>query len=533
MYKVYCDGHTIHDPSMNDINWMLISPVITKEANRADSFTFAIPKTHANADKLQQLKSVIEVYEDDRRIFRGRILNEAKDWNDTKTVVCEGGLALLNDTIKRPYQTQTLSAAAYFRWLITYHNNLAPSDKKFTCRNVTVPGSLTIPENAAYPTIWHELENNLLNQFGGYLFCDYDDDEGRYVIDYLEDSPYHASQIIRFGENLIDLERETKGEDIITRLIPLGCKLDDIASSGGPVGGYGEKRLTIENVNDGKDYLVNTAAETIYGQIWGVEIYDNIDSASALMTKGQQSLALRSQGMASIRFTAVDLHILDSDIDSLDFMSYVTLEDTVHNVSGEYLVTKKTIDLADPAKGTITIGDETKGISQKYSGASAQIQKIDNRIQKTYTANDGSNTTTMSATGITITDGTNTTTLSAGMGKRVHSNGTEQSLSSGTTLQNLESFELTRGTWVVSVSARFASNATGRRAVNMSDSSGGSAINAFWGDGSAAVNGAYTYLRMASTVRVTDATHTYYINGYQNSGSALSVVAAYDAVRIF
>lgn len=145
----------------------------------------------------------------------------------------------------------------------------------------------------------------------------------------------------------------------------------------------------------------------------------------------------------------------------------------------------------------------------------------------------GSNSVDLSGGVLTLYNGTYTTKLTAGIGRRVHDNGVEQSLSSGTTMQNLASFELTKGTWVVSITARFASNATGRRAVNMSDTSGGSAINAFWGDGSAAVSGAYTYLRMASTVRVTDATHTYYVNGYQNSGSALGVTAAYDAVRIY
>lgn len=532
MYRVYCDGYILHEPAFDDVNYMLLSPVITKEVNKADSFTFIIPKTNVNADKLQRLKSVIEVYEDDTRIFRGRILNDTKDWNDTKTVVCEGGLALLNDTVKRPYQTQTLTAAAYFRWLLTYHNNLAPDDKKFEAGTITVSGSLTIPENAAYPTIWHELENNLINQFGGYLFCNYDDQTGKYVVDYLADSPYHSTQVIRFGENLLDLTRETKGENVVTRLIPLGCKLDDIASSGGPVGGYGEQRLTIESVNDGHDYLVNSAAEALYGRIWGVEIFENIDTASELKTLGQQSLALRSQGLSSIQFTAVDLHLLDSSIDSLGFMSYVTVEDTVHNVSGEYLVTKKTIDLTDPSKGTVTIGNESKGISASYSGMSSQIEKIDNRIQTRYKSISGSDSTVMSPTGIIITDGTNTANLSAGIGKRVHSD-SSTSLTSGTSMQNLDDFTLTRGLWAVSVTVRFASNATGRRAMNISNSSGGSAYNLRWGNSSAATNGAYTYLHLASTIEVTAATAKFYINAYQNSGSSLTTEAAWDAVRVY
>lgn len=147
-------------------------------------------------------------------------------------------------------------------------------------------------------------------------------------------------------------------------------------------------------------------------------------------------------------------------------------------------------------------------------------------------SNGASQSVDISSTEITIDDGINTTVLTAGIGQRVHSD-TSLSLTSGTSLQNLASFELTTGTWMVSISVRFASNATGRRAINMATSSGGSAMNLRWGNGSAAVNGAYTYLHMASSVVITGNRQIYYINGYQNSGSSLTTEVAWDAVRVY
>ena len=178
----------------------------------------------------------------------------------------------------------------------------------------------------------------------------------------------------------------------------------------------------------------------------------------------------------------------------------------------------------------ITLGEPAGNLAATVNDIGVAVEKLQNDLP-VYSKN--GTTVDLSGGNVYISDGTYTTKLTAGIGRRVHDNGTEQSLSSGTTMRNLTDFELTKGTWLVTISVRFASNATGRRAINMADTSGGSAINAFWGDGSAAVNGAYTYLRLASTVRVTDATHTYYVNGYQNSGSALGVTAAYDAVRIY
>lgn len=148
------------------------------------------------------------------------------------------------------------------------------------------------------------------------------------------------------------------------------------------------------------------------------------------------------------------------------------------------------------------------------------------------TVTDGTNTTTQSATGITLTDGVDTSVLTAGIGKRVHSD-SSVSLSSGTTMQNLGDFTLTKGLWMVSVTVRFNSNATGRRAMNISNTSGGSAYNVRWGNTSAAVNGAYTYLHLASSIDVTAASATFYINAYQNSGSSLTTAYAWDAVRVY
>ena len=365
MYRVLCDGYTLHDPSLNDVNYMLISPVLTQEANKADSFTFSIARTHANANALQRLKSVIEVFDDNKRLFRGRILNDTRDWDDTRQVVCESDLAWLNDTVKRPFAALNYSAAAYFRWLITYHNNLAPDDHDFVIGDVTVTGTVNLPENAGYPTIWHELETNLLQQFGGYLFVTYDDTTGKNTIEYLADSPNHSTQKITFGENLLDISRESKGEDIITRLIPLGAKNERTG-----------KPITIKSVNDDNDYIEDAAAEALYGRIWGIEIWDTVTSPAELLVKGQQRLAQRAQGITSITLTAVDLHLLDSSINSFDFLSYVTVDDPAHGITGEMLVTRKVTDLTDPSNGTITIGEESRGISKFYAGTDAQIARI-------------------------------------------------------------------------------------------------------------------------------------------------------------
>ena len=361
MYTVYCDRLTLHDPVLNDPAYLLINPVVSQEANKAGSFTFTIAANHANANAINRLQSVIQVYDDEKLIFRGRVLNDTRTWDNSRKITCEEDLAFLNDTRVRPY-TFTGTVAEYLAFLISQHNSQVPAAKQFVVGTVTVTdGSGSIRRSSTvYPTTWSELQEKLLDDYGGYLFVNWTGSVNR--IDYLTDSPYVCDQQIVFGENLLDYTQENKGEDIITALIPLGKKNEDT-----------DERLTVASVNDGKDYIVDTAAAAVYGLIFGTEEWDGVSNATTLLSKGREKLAELVQGQTSIQLTAVDLHLMDKDIESFDYLSYVTVKDEAHGIDGRMLVTKKTTNLSDPSQGKMTIGSESKGISRYHAQNTAQI----------------------------------------------------------------------------------------------------------------------------------------------------------------
>lgn len=361
MYTVYCDRLTLHDPVLNDPAYLLINPVVSQEANKAGSFTFTIAANHANANAINRLQSVIQVYDDEKLIFRGRVLNDTRTWDNSRIITCEEDLAFLNDTRVRPY-TFTGTVAEYLAFLISQHNSQVPAAKQFVVGTVTVTdGSGSIRRSSTvYPTTWSELQEKLLDDYGGYLFVNWTGSVNR--IDYLTDSPYVCDQQIVFGENLLDYTQENKGEDIITALIPLGKKNEDT-----------DERLTVASVNDGKDYIVDTAAAAVYGLIFGTEEWDGVSNATTLLSKGREKLSELVQGQTSIQLTAVDLHLMDKDIESFDYLSYVTVKDEAHGIDGRMLVTKKTTNLSDPSQGKMTIGSESKGISRYHAQNTAQI----------------------------------------------------------------------------------------------------------------------------------------------------------------
>ena len=104
------------------------------------------------------------------------------------------------------------------------------------------------------------------------------------------------------------------------------------------------------------------------------------------------------------------------------------------------------------------------------------------------------------------------------------------SLASGTA-KNITSQSFAVGTWLVTGTAEFPANATGRRAVQLSGTSGGDALSTQARSLVAPVNGGPTVAQFTFVLNVT-ATKTYYLVGYQNSGSALSTTGVINAVRI-
>lgn len=100
------------------------------------------------------------------------------------------------------------------------------------------------------------------------------------------------------------------------------------------------------------------------------------------------------------------------------------------------------------------------------------------------------------------------------------------SIPTGTSWNNVMSFDLTPGIWLLEFTGRFASNATGYRGISISTTSGGSAQTYLLQDLRRAVSGSYTFVKLCSTYIATG-NMTRYLNAIQNSGNALNMNLQY------
>ena len=117
----------------------------------------------------------------------------------------------------------------------------------------------------------------------------------------------------------------------------------------------------------------------------------------------------------------------------------------------------------------------------------------------------------------------------SGLGTVVTGSDTVASVAN-TTATQICSVSLAPGTWVVTYTASFASNATGRRNIKLYAGTS-TTIDPARSATCQAVNGSATVLSRTAVVTVSSTT-SYYLNAYQASGGALSVDGDIQAIRI-
>lgn len=383
MYQVYCDGQLLHDPRLQE--YQLLSPSLSLELNKTGTFTFTMYPDHPGYGVISKLKSIITVEKDGAVLFRGRPFSSKEGFYKQLDYTCEGELAFLLDSRVRPFEMAG-GVTELFTYLINQHNEQVDETKRFQVGTVTVtdPNDYINRSNVTYETTWDILNTRLLNTLGGYLWVRHEAD-GVYL-DYLADFPYMSTQRITFGENLLDYARTRDGSEIATALIPLGARLTDAD------GKQTEERLTISDVNDGKDYVYDQAAVEQYGWIFTTQNWDDVTQAGNLKQKGLDALQEKIKTVDTIEMTAADLSQMDKSFDDFRIGQYVFVDSLPHGMDGEkFLVEKMSLRLDDPAQNKLTFGRVYSTFTEESNKNNQAVSDLIHRtetIESDYVTND-------------------------------------------------------------------------------------------------------------------------------------------------
>lgn len=401
MYKIFAypfgnpnDKRLIYAP--NSRNALVLSPKLTREVSKGGSLSFTMTRDHEQYESLQKMSTCITVEQDDKEIWRGRILSHEADWYNRRVIYCEGALSYFNDSAITPFNYEG-KLAQFLQHLIDAHNQQCGNMKmkRFELGTVTAAlGDLVVHYGDRdsygvgedYGSTWDIIDKMVLKVYGGYAYCTYNPATGNNVLNYCDQS-FEADrlvdQTIEYGVNLLDFTEKTDTNSLFTRVYPMGSKHTVEETKwkwkflwwGEKYTESHEERYGISGTDaatvnkylpkgysyrlDSSDgdcgWIQNDAAAQKFGIVSALGEYDT-DSDNDTFAAGVQDLQKNSLMVTSYTVKAVDLRDAGYDKDRLTFASYAHIISKPHSIDVIMLCTKLVEPLDQPDKKEYTFG---------------------------------------------------------------------------------------------------------------------------------------------------------------------------------
>lgn len=380
MYKVsiFNEGieNVIHSPLTNSLK--LSSGIIKKEINKIDSFSIDFNMNNPAFGKLQPFKTLVKVFntKTDKYEFEGRVLSPteavSEDGLYSASYVCEGELGYLHDS-QQKHDEYRGTPLALVTQLLDYHNQQVESYKHFEVGNIEVTNNT---DNlyvylSAEKTTFEEIEDKILNRVGGELQIR--KENGIRYLDILNRIGSNKSTKIKIAKNLKSISRSVDPTEIITRLTPLGTRIE---SEDEEATDASQARLTIESVNNNVPYIDDAALIDVFGIKGGQVVWDDITLASRLLSSAQNWLANQKVAHVQYDLSALDLSLIGLDIDNFYIGNSHPVINPIMNIDEDLRIIGKTTDINNPHNASLKIGDKFKTLSEYQVDAKRAENKV-------------------------------------------------------------------------------------------------------------------------------------------------------------
>lgn len=447
MYFVKYGNDYLHDPRVSEYILSDLSLECSENTCGYCDFTIYPEHPMYSKLKERDADNPIEVYDSDVLLFSGFIYELGTEFYRDGKVKCKGELDYLSESIIRPYSTlengygkqPPTSVDGYFEWLINEHNSQVKSNKQFTV-GINQGSSLDTNnyiyrESTKYPTTLKEISEKLLDALGGFIRVRHDNNT-RYI-DYLSEWSDTNTQVLDFGVNLTDYTQTDDSDNIVTFIVPLGARMSETSYPYN--NGYYKTADTVMSVN--KDYytrsengytkvsddviafepgvtyyeyyelfdesnlsltIVGTedkeydtgykksgdiiyyeSAVQKYGWIGGT--YENTDITTKEQLIAKSIIALKEQisPKRTIEIKAVDMHLINPDMNPIRIGEYVRVRSKPHNLDSYFLCTSIDLDLNNPENSKYTLGTTFDTLTGQQN---KRIKLLNETINQTYEA---------------------------------------------------------------------------------------------------------------------------------------------------
>lgn len=377
MIQLYVDDKLVYDSRIKETAILGLKAQLG--LNKGGAATIILPATHPAYNDFVSYKSLVTIYRDGVLRFRGRALYPSDDFSLTRTITCEGERCFLRDGIHRPY-TYNDTPAHIFADVIGLYNAQVEAFKQFAVGTIEgISTDAVVLENEEAESFSGILDK-LVELCGGYIVFTTNLD-GQRTINWYADIGYSNQQMIEFGENLLDFSRTTANSDLATVIIPYGAKDESTGV-----------RLSIDGINGGLDFIQDDEAVALRGMIAKAVYWDEITSAEALLAKAQQYLNNSKNLISSLELTAIDLSLLDKNIDSFRVGDLIRVRSKPHGVHDElYQLTEQSIDFLHPQNDRVVLGKNTTSLTGSDVASSRKaddsIRRLNRAVRADYSVN--------------------------------------------------------------------------------------------------------------------------------------------------
>lgn len=387
MYKVKVDEKLLcFTGSVNGMEYVT-DPDVKLVVNGVDSFSFAIYPQHPLYKEIECKVSRVKIWRDSKLLFYGEVTGYSQDMYGIRTYDCEGALAWLND-LHFAYAISGATPKEVLYWYIKqYNQKLRDKSKSFELGTVTVHKELTqsgtegtiARSSGVYPSFWEEIQDKLLDSFGGILRVRYvGSDTCAGYIDWLAIPDGTCSQDVRYAKNLLNCDWTYDCTALATAVVPLGKRKDS--------SGDNEARLTIDKADDddatfmiqymtGTDDLVKSGNMVYsksrmekYGLIQQAVTFDDITDAGTLAYQGAVWLRQNGKAASTIRAEAIDLADIDESVEHFTHGDYVRTKLPGDSAESLFPITAIEIPIAAPENAKLTVGTQESGITSGSGG---------------------------------------------------------------------------------------------------------------------------------------------------------------------
>ena len=331
----------------------IIDPKLNMKRSQAGRLSFTLYPNNPGYDLVHRFTTKVKVTDirDNTDIFTGRVLTSVNEMADgglvTKEVVCEGAMNYLNDTRVGSEIYEDKTPQEIITEFLNAHNNSGVEDYK-----KVYPGTINVEDwlffTSDFETTLEAIQKYVYNENKGTLL--YRTENGVNYLDYLSTPPQDKIVEVNLGENLKSLSVDDSSV-FGTRIIPVGAN-----------------GLTIENVNDGKNYLEDPIARSKYGVIYQKADYSDIEDDEQLKTECEADLSQYTQPTGSLEMSALDLSTLSGiPMDSIDISTSVHIVCPLLGVDDIYKVVGMDVDLTQPWNPSLTLSNKPSSIESSIN----------------------------------------------------------------------------------------------------------------------------------------------------------------------